>query len=81
MRIGLAASSLFLAPRVESILESASTHPSPRPVWLKAAKSPTMVTKVLDDFYLGLTAIITVVYQLVFFSIAFGCKFDLLTGE
>ncbi|PKS09880.1 hypothetical protein jhhlp_004503 [Lomentospora prolificans] len=38
-----------------------------------------MVTKVLDDFYLGLTAIITVVYQLVFFSIAFGCKFDLLT--
>lgn len=39
-----------------------------------------MVVHVLDDFYLGLTAIITVVYQLIFFTISYSCKFDLLTG-
>jgi hypothetical protein len=40
-----------------------------------------MVTKVFDDYYLGLTAIITVVYQLLFFSIAFTLQFDKLTGR
>jgi len=40
-----------------------------------------MVTKVLDDYYLGLTAIITVVYQLFFFVIAFTLQFDKLTGR
>lgn len=34
---------------------------------------------VLDGYYLGITAIITVAYQLFFFSIAFSCKFDKLT--
>lgn len=36
---------------------------------------------VLDDYYLGITLLITVAYQLFFFSIAFSFKFDKLTGE
>ena len=36
---------------------------------------------VLDDYYLAITAIITVAYQLFFFSIAFSFKFDKLTGK
>lgn len=36
--------------------------------------------RVLDDYYLGITAIITVAYQLFFFAIAFSFKFDKLTG-
>lgn len=39
-----------------------------------------MALKVLDDYYLGLTALVTVAYQLFFFSIAYSCQFDLLTG-
>lgn len=35
---------------------------------------------VLDDYYLGITAIVTVAYQLVFFAVAFTFKFDKLTG-
>jgi hypothetical protein len=35
---------------------------------------------VLDDYYLAITAIITVAYQLFFFAIAFSLKFDKLTG-
>lgn len=35
---------------------------------------------VLDDYYLAITAIITVAYQLFFFAIAFTFKFDKLTG-
>lgn len=38
-----------------------------------------MPAHALDGYYLGLTAIITVVYQLVFFFIAFALKFDKLT--
>ncbi|RSM01981.1 hypothetical protein CDV31_011125 [Fusarium ambrosium] len=37
------------------------------------------VVHVLDDYYLGITAIITVAYQLFFFSIAYTLKFDKLT--
>lgn len=41
----------------------------------------TMATAhVLDDYYLAITAIVTVVYQLSFFAIAFTLKFDKLTG-
>lgn len=36
---------------------------------------------VLDDYYLAITALITVAYQLFFFSIAFSFKFDKLTGK
>lgn len=39
-----------------------------------------MAVHVLDDYYLGLTAVITVAYQLFFFAIAFACQFDKLTG-
>lgn len=39
-----------------------------------------MTVHVLDDYYLAITAIITVAYQLFFFSIAFAFKFDKLTG-
>jgi hypothetical protein len=35
---------------------------------------------VLDDYYLAITALITVGYQLSFFAIAYTCKFDKLTG-
>lgn len=35
---------------------------------------------VLDDYYLGITLLITIAYQLFFFAIAFTCKFDKLTG-
>lgn len=35
---------------------------------------------VLDDYYLSITLLITVAYQLFFFSIAFSFKFDKLTG-
>lgn len=34
---------------------------------------------VLDDYYLAITFLITVAYQLFFFSIAFSLKFDKLT--
>ncbi|PHH67099.1 hypothetical protein CDD81_4494 [Ophiocordyceps australis] len=37
------------------------------------------VAHVLDDYYLGITAIMTVGYQLFFFAIAYSCKFDKLT--
>lgn len=40
-----------------------------------------MAAHVLDDYYLGITAIITVGYQLFFFAIAYTCKFDKLTGK
>lgn len=35
---------------------------------------------VLDDYYLAITLLITVAYQLFFFAIAFTFKFDKLTG-
>ena len=34
---------------------------------------------VLDDYYLAITLLITIAYQLFFFSIAFSFKFDKLT--
>ena len=34
----------------------------------------------LDDYYLAVTLLITIAYQLFFFSIAFSLKFDKLTG-
>ncbi|KAK5992889.1 hypothetical protein PT974_06312 [Cladobotryum mycophilum] len=39
----------------------------------------TTAVHVLDDYYLGITALITVAYQLVFFAIAFTLQFDKLT--
>lgn len=36
---------------------------------------------VLDDYYLAITLLITIAYQLFFFAIAFTFKFDKLTGE
>lgn len=35
---------------------------------------------VLDNYYLAITLLITIAYQLLFFSIAFSLKFDKLTG-
>lgn len=35
----------------------------------------------LDDYYLAITFLITVAYQLFFFAIAFSLKFDKLTGK
>ena len=35
---------------------------------------------VLDDYYLAITLLITVGYQLAFFAVAFSFKFDKLTG-
>lgn len=37
--------------------------------------------QVLDDYYLAITALITIGYQLFFFSIAWTFKFDKLTGR
>lgn len=37
--------------------------------------------RVLDDYYLAITLLVTIAYQLFFFSIAFSFKFDKLTGE
>ncbi|KAI1000394.1 hypothetical protein K3495_g7801 [Podosphaera aphanis] len=37
------------------------------------------VVHALDEYYLGITILITIVYQLVFFSIAFSFKFDKVT--
>lgn len=36
---------------------------------------------VLDDYYLAITFLVTVAYQLFFFAIAFSLKFDKLTGK
>lgn len=36
---------------------------------------------VLDDYYLAITLLVTIAYQLFFFSIAFSFKFDKLTGK
>jgi steroid 5-alpha reductase family enzyme len=38
-----------------------------------------MAVHVLDDYYLAITFLITVAYQLFFFAIAFSLKFDKLT--
>jgi hypothetical protein len=38
------------------------------------------VLHVLDDYYLAITLLITIGYQLFFFAIAFSLKFDKLTG-
>ena len=35
---------------------------------------------VLDNYYLAITLLVTVGYQLLFFAIAFSFKFDKLTG-
>jgi len=40
-----------------------------------------MVVHVLDDYYLAITLLITIAYQLFFFAIAFSLKFDKLTGK
>lgn len=40
-----------------------------------------MVVHVLDDYYLAITLLITIGYQLFFFSIAYSLKFDKLTGK
>lgn len=39
------------------------------------------IIHVLDDYYLGITALITIGYQLAFFAVAFYFKFDKLTGK
>ena len=39
------------------------------------------VVHALDDYYLAITLLITIAYQLFFFSIAFSLKFDKLTGR
>lgn len=39
------------------------------------------VVHALDDYYLAITLLITIAYQLFFFSIAFSLKFDKLTGN
>lgn len=38
------------------------------------------VVHALDDYHLAITLLITIAYQLFFFSIAFALKFDKLTG-
>jgi len=38
-----------------------------------------MTVHVLDDYYLGITAIITIAYQMSFFVIAWFCQFDKVT--
>lgn len=40
-----------------------------------------MAVHVLDDYYLAITLLITIGYQLFFFAIAFSLKFDKLTGK
>lgn len=39
-----------------------------------------MAARVLDDYYLGITAIVTVAFQLFFFFIAYALQFDKVTG-
>ncbi len=39
------------------------------------------VHHVLDDYYLAITLLVTLAYQLLGFSIAFTCQFDKLTGK
>ena len=39
------------------------------------------VVHALDDYYLAITLLITIAYQLFFFAIAFSLKFDKLTGR
>ncbi|PKK65376.1 DUF1295-domain-containing protein [Rhizophagus irregularis] len=38
-----------------------------------------MAVKVLDDYYLAITAIITIGYQLIFFSVSYGFQIDSVT--
>lgn len=42
-------------------------------------QKPNMVVLVLDGYYLVITLLITIAYQLFFFTIAFSLKFDKLT--
>lgn len=43
-----------------------------------AAPPPTVILPG-DDHYLGITGLVTVVMQLAFFAVAYGCQFDLVT--
>jgi hypothetical protein len=40
-----------------------------------------MEVHALDNYYLAITLLITIGYQLFFFAIAFSLKFDKLTGK
>jgi hypothetical protein len=42
--------------------------------------APMATVQVLDNYYLAITLLITIAYQLLFFFIAFSFKFDKLTG-
>lgn len=57
-----------------------SHNRSPRALSQSPRSHAMAPTRVLDDYYLAITAIVTVAYQLFFFAIAFALKFDKLTG-
>lgn len=46
-----------------------------------SSSSMMPVNHVLDNYYLAVTLLVTVGYQLVGFCIAFACQFDKLTGK
>ena len=51
------------------------------PIVIAALEEQVMAeVHVLDGYYLAITLLITIAYQLFFFSIAFSLKFDKLTG-
>lgn len=52
--------------------------PIPKPI---KTENIMAVIHALDDYYLAITFLITVAYQLFFFAIAFSLKFDKLTGR
>lgn len=47
--------------------------------WVMAAAAATGTTHVLDSYYLAITALVTVAYQLLFFTAAFALQTDKLT--
>ena len=69
-----------LVPSVSA--RKAPTSPRQQYDSLLLARLPTMAeVHALDDYYLAITLLITIAYQLFFFSIAFSLKFDKLTGR
>ena len=71
---------LFRLSTVSSKQPSTGDISSLQNLYSSFATPNIMTVHVLDDYYLAITLLVTIGYQLFFFAIAFSLKFDKLTG-
>ena len=70
-------SQILLSPP-DSQVTTTAAGPAASTATVAAMYSPIYI---LDNYYLSITLIVTIAYQLFFFAIAFSLKFDKLTGK